>query len=80
MPWVVRGDFNEILSSAEKVGGPVRANSLIEGFRNAPLDCALQEVGLVGYSFTWSNNRKARIRFVIDWIEFSLIRRGQLFF
>lgn len=45
LPWVVGGDYNEILSNDEKEGGSLRASSLIEGFRAALVDCALTEVG-----------------------------------
>lgn len=59
LPWIIGGDYNEILSNKEKEGGPLRSNFLIEAFRAALLDCALTEVSFTGERFTWTNNRKA---------------------
>lgn len=59
LAWVVGGDFNEILSNEEKVGGRPRASHLIENFRQALLDCSLADVGYIGDKFTWTNNRTA---------------------
>lgn len=56
---MIGGDFNEILSNADKVGGPGYALSLMVNFWTALLDCELQEVDFVGERYTWSNNRQA---------------------
>lgn len=59
LPWVIGGDFNEILSNEEKAGGVPRSDSLIEMFRLALMECSLTDLGFVGQKFTWSNNRSA---------------------
>lgn len=59
LAWEVGGDFNEILSSEEKIGGDPRAAHLIDSFRSALIDCSLMDMGFVGEKFTWSNNRTA---------------------
>lgn len=51
--WVVMGDFNEILSSSEKSGGPLRSNPQMQAFRSAISDCNLEDMGVVGGPFTW---------------------------
>ncbi|KAH1122871.1 hypothetical protein J1N35_006031 [Gossypium stocksii] len=47
MPWVVMGDFNEIMSSFEKKGGRL---STLE-------DCGLYDIGYSGRWFTWERGR-----------------------
>ncbi|KAK9932945.1 hypothetical protein M0R45_020164 [Rubus argutus] len=50
------GDFNEIISSSEKSGGPLRSNPRLQAFRSAISDCNLEDMGAVGGSFTWCNS------------------------
>ncbi|KAL7153226.1 hypothetical protein ABFS83_04G152200 [Erythranthe nasuta] len=57
LPWVIGGDFNEILFNSEKVGGLVRSPSSIEAFRAVLAECTLVDLGYVGSHFTWSNHR-----------------------
>lgn len=52
-PWCTVGDFNDLLSSEDKRGGPDRAPWLIRGFRDAVRDCGLVDIPLEGYQFTW---------------------------
>ena len=46
-PWLLAGDFNEILFEAEKKGG----NACDIDF------CGLKDMGFSGYKYTWSNKR-----------------------
>lgn len=55
LPWMVAGDFNEILSNADKSGGPSRGEAAMARFREALVDCGLSDMGFVGSRFTWSN-------------------------
>lgn len=57
LPWVVGGDFNEIMSNDEKSGGLVRAPGLMNAFREGLLVCDLTDLGFEGCKFTRSNNR-----------------------
>ena len=57
MPWIVAGDFNEILSNDEKEGQRLRAQSQLDNFRQALDECALMDLGFVGPKFTWNNGR-----------------------
>ncbi|KAF5447348.1 hypothetical protein F2P56_032905 [Juglans regia] len=57
-PWLCLGDYNEILSNGEKVGGALRPLSQMEEFRIALLDTGLHDLGFKGDQFTWCNNRE----------------------
>ncbi|KAA3466274.1 reverse transcriptase [Gossypium australe] len=58
-PWIVCGDFNEILYSTEKKGGIPREEKKMELFREALEDCQLQDVGFSGTWFTWDRGNFA---------------------
>lgn len=57
-PWIVGGDFNDILSSIEKFGGcPInntRADLLLNYFNY----CNLIELGYRCSKYTWTNKRR----------------------
>ncbi|XP_024171787.1 uncharacterized protein LOC112177760 [Rosa chinensis] len=56
LPWVVIGDFNEILNNGEKIDGPVRAERQMRGFRDALGYCDLLDLGFQGCQSTWWNS------------------------
>ncbi|KAK7246003.1 hypothetical protein RIF29_40860 [Crotalaria pallida] len=58
LPWLLRGDFNEILWSGEKEGGARKDQGLINRFREALDDCGLEDVGVKGNPFTWSRRNR----------------------
>ncbi|KAL0364052.1 UNVERIFIED_CONTAM: putative mitochondrial protein [Sesamum angustifolium] len=58
-PWLVAGDFNEILDQSEKWGGPPRPLWQIRNFRRALTDCGLSDLGFSGEPFTWSNHHSS---------------------
>uniref|UniRef100_A0A8R7RBD3 Endonuclease/exonuclease/phosphatase domain-containing protein n=1 Tax=Triticum urartu TaxID=4572 RepID=A0A8R7RBD3_TRIUA len=51
-PWVVLGDFNEILLSSEKEGGNARPNTMMRDFRNCLGECGLEDMGCIRDPFT----------------------------
>ncbi|XP_062028960.1 uncharacterized protein LOC133744958 [Rosa rugosa] len=55
LPWVIIGDFNEILNNGEKIDGPPRAERQIRGFREALGYCDLLDLGFQGSRATWWN-------------------------
>jgi hypothetical protein len=63
LPWVVMGDFNEILYSNEKEGDNPRPQSYMQVFRDALVDCDLDDMGFSGDVFTW---KRGRIRERLD--------------
>ncbi|XP_057793280.1 uncharacterized protein LOC131009894 [Salvia miltiorrhiza] len=54
LPWVVMGDFNDLLDPGDKRGSVPHPNWLFNGFREATLDCGITDIALNGYPFTWS--------------------------
>ncbi|XP_062014134.1 uncharacterized protein LOC133730589 [Rosa rugosa] len=55
LPWVVIGDFNEILNNGEKFEGPARAERQMRGFRDALGYGDLLDLGFQGTASTWWN-------------------------
>lgn len=55
LPWLVVGDVNEVLCSEEKFGGLRRQDGPMLRFREALVDCNLEDMGFIGSRFTWSN-------------------------
>ena len=47
-PWLFGGDFNEVLSHSEKVGGNDKSNWAIFNFYLALSNCELQDLGYTG--------------------------------
>nr|XP_011468563.1 PREDICTED: uncharacterized protein LOC105352685 [Fragaria vesca subsp. vesca] len=56
LPWVVIGDFNEILNSGEKMDGPMRPKCQMRGFREALGYGDLLDLGFMGPATTWWNS------------------------
>uniref|UniRef100_A0A803Q084 Reverse transcriptase domain-containing protein n=1 Tax=Cannabis sativa TaxID=3483 RepID=A0A803Q084_CANSA len=56
MPWLVMGDFNEIISHSDKLGGPLKNDSQIDDFRTTIDASGLHELIFDGERFTWHNN------------------------
>ncbi|XP_061993843.1 uncharacterized protein LOC133711764 [Rosa rugosa] len=55
LPWIMAGDFNEIMSNLDKSGGPPRAVAPMLRFRQTMTNSGLYDMGFVGSRFTWSN-------------------------
>ena len=61
MPWVIAGDFNEPLSSADKLGGrdvSIRKSLLLKDCLDR---CNMIDLGFSGSRFTWTNRRDAPV-------------------
>ena len=56
-PWLLTGDFNDILNNAEKVGGPVRYEGSFTAFRSFVAQNGLWDLKHTGESLSWRGNR-----------------------
>ena len=54
LPWLCMGDFNEIVSDSEKLGGNLRSPKQMERFWDAINRCRFRDLGCVGPCFTWN--------------------------
>ncbi|XP_062099682.1 uncharacterized protein LOC133805517 [Humulus lupulus] len=66
-PWVVLGDFNDILNAYEMVGNRVQRGSS-SAFKDCIEECQLEDVKYSGCFFTWNNkqDKEGRIYSKID--------------
>lgn len=56
-PWLVGGDFNEILFQADKIGGKPRESQAMEEFAEALMRCGLKDLQERGAPPTWFNKQ-----------------------
>jgi hypothetical protein len=63
LPWLVIGDFNEIMYSDEKEGGNPRPLRMMQEFRDCLSACELHDMGHTGDKFTW---RRGEVRERLD--------------
>ena len=57
--WLLMGDFNEILSSDERLGESAGSQRNMYEFGEVLNRCGLVDLGYRGYPFTWKNCREA---------------------
>lgn len=57
IPWLICGDFNDVLCSAEKWGVRDVCKSRIDDFNHVVNSCGLLDLGYSGPKFTWVNKR-----------------------
>ena len=55
-PWLLCGDFNEILKPEEKIGGPAREPWSMMDFNLMTKVCRLQDLPYSGNNMTWAGN------------------------
>uniref|UniRef100_A0A803QIB1 Reverse transcriptase domain-containing protein n=1 Tax=Cannabis sativa TaxID=3483 RepID=A0A803QIB1_CANSA len=68
-PWLIIGDFNEIISNENKSGGSLRSESQMSAFRDALDFCHLMDPPFHGVSYTWAKDRTSTntLKERIDW-------------
>ncbi|KAL8114669.1 hypothetical protein AgCh_021508 [Apium graveolens] len=57
LPWVVIGDFNDMINIADKKGNNSHPQVLLDGFKQTIDDCGLIELDLVGGNYTWEKSK-----------------------
>ena len=55
LPWVLFGDFNDMLLDDEKLGGLPLNRTNVSAFRACMDNCGLIDLGFQGTRFTWTN-------------------------
>lgn len=62
------GNFNEICSMSEKLGGRIRSQSQMYNFNRVIQQLGLLDLGFVGYPFTWrrGNGNKGGVKERLD--------------
>ncbi|XP_020264584.1 uncharacterized protein LOC109840369 [Asparagus officinalis] len=61
-PWLLRGDFNAMISSEEKLTGVILTEPHTGDFCNFIEVCALSHLKTQGFFFTWNNKQEADAR------------------
>jgi hypothetical protein len=63
VPWLIMGDFNEILYNSEKEGGRPRSQRQLQAFHDVLSECGLNDMGFIGDLYNW---RRGQIRERLD--------------
>jgi len=77
VPWLLMGDFNEILYNSEKEGGRPRTQRQMQAFHDVLSDCELNDMGFTRLE-TYTHGEGVRSE--KDWTEQSLTLFGQVCF
>ena len=68
LPWLCFGDFNEIVSTAEKMGGARRSQKQMDEFREAINCCRFMALGSVAWSSLGAICKREGIEYILGWI------------
>lgn len=60
LPWMLVGDFNQIMFESEKKGGRPANQNQIEQLNEVVNRCELYDLGFTSPKFTWSNLRQGK--------------------
>ncbi|XP_031127514.1 uncharacterized protein LOC116029605 [Ipomoea triloba] len=69
LPWVLMGDFNDIMAASEKEGRVPHPEWLRRGFCEAVRESGLSDFGFEGCQFTWERGRGS-----VNWVREKLDR------
>ena len=68
-PWLVVGDFNEILHPWEKEGGVPKPQRQMDKFKEALEVCDLRDLGFSGDAFTWRNHSHTAASYIKERLD-----------
>jgi hypothetical protein len=71
LPWMLIGDFNEVLHREEHMGVNDRSNSQIKAFRDMVNTCELMDLGYTGTPSTFDNKVAGGLSAECGWTELS---------
>ncbi|GLT77972.1 hypothetical protein SLA2020_495240 [Shorea laevis] len=54
-PWVIAGDFNDVVDQSEKFRGAPISQHRVQAFTSCMNDCQMMDLGFIGGRFTWVN-------------------------
>lgn len=60
LPWLMMGDFNELLWQSKKKGGGLRPERLMKAFGDTLDEMNLADLGFIGPKFTWKRGKSRR--------------------
>ena len=58
LPWALMGDFNEVVTEEEKVGGNPICQRRVRAILDCMNECQMMDLGFSGPKFTWTNKRE----------------------
>ncbi|GLT58322.1 hypothetical protein SLA2020_312230 [Shorea laevis] len=61
LPWIIVGDFNDVIEQGEKFGGNPISQLRVKAYLSCMNDCGMMDMGYVGERYTWVNMRNSRI-------------------
>ncbi|XP_062089719.1 uncharacterized protein LOC133796261 [Humulus lupulus] len=76
-PWLILGDFNDILSAEERIGGKSK-QAILGAFKECVESCGVEDIKYTGSFYTWNNKQDQsnricskidRVMANQDWIE-----------
>lgn len=68
-PWLVGGDFNNVLNSSEKVGGNNMNRNRTRHLWDCINKCGLIDLGFKGSKYTWSNHRRKNKGLIMERLD-----------
>ncbi|GLT28228.1 hypothetical protein SLA2020_237380 [Shorea laevis] len=57
MPWLIIGDFNDVIDQSEKFGGNPICQTRVRAYLSCMNKCNMLDLGFTGNKFTWVNCR-----------------------
>ena len=69
LPWVLLGDFNDMISGEEKLGGLPVNRTRMSAFRNCMDNCGLIDLGFHGPRYTWTNKSLCWHTTIREWLD-----------